>query len=96
MHCYVGHSINVGIDQATFQEALQLTIIGVSTAFTLLVVLALIVMIVGKFAREQPAPAAKQAAAPPDAREKALAAAIAVSVLLERQRSVDPASPSVS
>ena len=70
-------------DAAIVEEGLSLTAIGVSTAFALLLVLSVGVWTVGKFfgPKEEPADAADSSSE--ERRDKALAAAIAVSALRE-------------
>ena len=70
-------------DAAIVEEGLSLTAIGVSTAFALLIVLSAGVWAVGKFfgPKEEPADAADSSSV--ERRDKALAAAIAVSALRE-------------
>lgn len=82
-------------DAAIVEEGLSLTAIGVGTAFALLLVLSLGVWTVGKFfgPKEEPADAADSSSA--ERRDKALAAAIAVSALREiRDNSATLPSPS--
>ena len=82
-------------DAAIIEEGLSLTAIGVSTAFALLIVLSLGVWAVGKFfgPKEEPADAADSSSA--ERRDKALAAAIAVSALREiRDNSATLPTPS--
>ena len=70
-------------DAAIVEEALSLTVIGVSTAFALLLVLSFGVWVVGRFfgPKEPSTEAADSSSA--ERRDKALAAAIAVSALRE-------------
>ena len=82
-------------DAAIVEEALSLTAIGVSTAFALLLVLSLGVWVVGKFfgPKEESADAASSSST--ERRDKALAAAIAVSALREiRDNSATLPTPS--
>jgi Na+-transporting methylmalonyl-CoA/oxaloacetate decarboxylase gamma subunit len=66
------------LDQAKIEEGLTLTVIGVGTAFALLLVLSVTIWISGKFFASD-----KAAEVSTEGRDKALAAAIAVSALLE-------------
>ncbi len=76
-------TLTFGVDPATFQEGLGLTAIGVSTAFALLIVLYAGVWVVGRFlGPKRPEPDASDSTSA-DSRDKALAAAVAVSVLRE-------------
>ena len=70
-------------DAAIIEEGLSLTAIGVSTAFALLLILSAGIWVVGKFfgPKEVSADAVDTSSA--ERREKALAAAIAVSALRE-------------
>lgn len=82
-------------DAATIEQGLSLTAIGVSTAFALLLVLSFGVWTVGKFfgPQEEPADAADMSSE--ERRDKALAAAIAVSALREiRDNSATLPTPS--
>lgn len=85
------------IDQAIVRDAAMLTAIGVGTAFSLLIVLTLIVTVVGRVLAAFPrlgglettsagdaGPGAAQASG--EERDKALAAAIAVTVAMERSK----------
>lgn len=77
------------IDQATFEHAVRLTLIGISTAFALLVLLAVVISTVGRalaFVDQRRADSAARA------RDRALAAVIAVSSLRE-QRDRPPVTP---
>ena len=82
-------------DADIIEKGLSLTVIGVSTAFALLLVLSVGVWTVGKFfgPKEEPADAADTSSA--ETRDKALAAAIAVSALREiRDNSATLPTPS--
>ena len=82
-------------DAAIVEEALSLTVIGVSTAFALLIVLSAGVWVVGRFfgPKEDSADDADTSSA--ERRDKALAAAIAVSALREiRDNSATLPTPS--
>ena len=82
-------------DAAIIEEGLSLTAIGVSTAFALLIVLSAGVWTVGKFfgPKEEPTNAADSSSE--ERRDKALAAAIAVSALREiRDNSATLPTPS--
>lgn len=68
---------------AILQEGLGLTAIGVSTAFALLIVLSAGVWAVGRFLGPKPPGLDESASTALDGRDKALAAAVAVSVLRE-------------
>lgn len=70
-------------DAAIVEEGLSLTVIGVSTAFALLLVLSAGVWTVGKFFGPKDIPAEAADASSAERRDKALAAAIAVSALRE-------------
>lgn len=79
------YTLTFGVDPATLQEGLGLTAIGVSTAFALLIVLYAGVWVVGRFlGPKRPEPDASDSTSA-DSRDKALAAAVAVSVLREIQ-----------
>ena len=76
------------IDQELVEQGLRLTVIGIGTAFAVLLLLTLVIVLVGRFAgpgarkasaAETPAPAG----AVDDPRDKALAAVVAVSAALE-------------
>ena len=70
-------------DSALLEEGLTLTAIGVGTAFALLLVLSIAIWLSGKlFGPEKESPD-QSAEASTEGRDKALAAAIAVSALLE-------------
>lgn len=82
-------------DAAIIEAGLSLTVIGVSTAFALLLVLSAGVWAVGRFfgPKEEPADAADSSSE--ERRDKALAAAIAVSALREiRDNSATLPTPS--
>lgn len=82
-------------DAAIVEEGLSLTVIGVSTAFTLLLILSAGIWTVGRFfgPKETSPDAADSSSA--ERREKALAAAIAVSALREiRDNSATLPTPS--
>ena len=82
-------------DAAIIEEGLSLTAIGVSTAFALLLILSAGIWVVGKFfgPKEVSADAVDTSSA--ERREKALAAAIAVSALREiRDNSATLPTPS--
>ena len=70
-------------DAAIIEEGLSLTIIGVSTAFALLLVLSAGVWAVGRFFGPKDVPAEAADVSSAEMRDKALAAAIAVSALRE-------------
>ncbi len=82
-------------DAAIVEEALSLTVIGVSTAFALLLVLSFGVWVVGRFfGPKEPSTEAADASSD-ERRDKALAAAIAVSALREiRDNSATLPTPS--
>ena len=71
------------VDPAVLQEGLGLTAIGVSTAFALLIVLYAGVWAVGRFLGPKPPGPDESDSTASDGRDKALAAAVAVSVLRE-------------
>lgn len=71
------------VDPAVLQEGLGLTAIGVSTAFALLIVLYAGVWAVGRFLGPKPPGPDESDSTASDGRDKALAAAVAVSVLCE-------------
>ena len=71
------------VDPAVLQEGLGLTAIGVSTAFALLIVLYAGVWAVGRFLGPKPLGPDESDSTAADGRDKALAAAVAVSVLRE-------------
>ena len=82
-------------DAAIIEEGLSLTVIGVSTAFALLLILSAGIWAVGRFfgPKEVSADAADSSSA--ERRDKALAAAIAVSALREiRDNSATLPAPS--
>ena len=70
-------------DQALIEQGLTLTAIGMGTAFALLIILSVGIWVVGKFFRPKEESPDEMAQASAAGREKALAAAIAVSALLE-------------
>ena len=70
-------------DVAIVEEGLNLTAIGVSTAFALLIVLSVGVWAVGKFFGPKEEPDDDADSSSEERRDKALAAAIAVSALRE-------------
>ncbi len=70
-------------DAAIIEEGLNLTVIGVSTAFALLLVLSAGIWVVGRFFGPKDVTADVSDASSAEKREKALAAAIAVSALRE-------------
>ena len=70
-------------DAAIVEEGLSLTVIGVSTAFALLLVLSAGVWAVGKFFGPKVISAEAAGVSSAERREKALAVAIAVSALRE-------------
>ena len=89
-------TLTFGVDPATFQEGLGLTAIGVSTAFALLIVLYAGVWVVGRFlGPKRPEPDTSDSTSA-DSRDKALAAAVAVSVLREIQDNSAALPPSSS
>ena len=82
-------------DAAIIEEGLSLTAIGVSTAFALLLILSAGIWVVGKFFGPKEAPADAVDTSSAERREKALAAAIAVSALREiRDNSATLPTPS--
>ena len=82
-------------DAAIVEEALSLTAIGVSTAFALLLSLSLGVWLVGRFFGPKQVSAEATDALSAERRDKALAAAIAVSALREiRDNSATLPTPS--
>ena len=70
------------IDQAVIDEGIRLTMVGMGTAFALLLVLTLIVTLMGATFRW----AAQRGVVPedPEARDRAVAAAVAVGVMRAR------------
>ncbi len=81
-------------DQAIIEEGVGLTVIGMGTAFTLLVVLMAVVMLVGRLSRVASGKVSAGVASRPDepvadARDKALAAVVAVGAVLEVGASAD-------
>lgn len=70
-------------DQAVIEEGLTLTAIGVGTAFALLIILSVGIWVVGKIFREKEEFPDDTVGVPTEGRDRALAAAIAVSALLE-------------
>ena len=70
-------------DAAIIEEGLSLTAIGVSTAFALLLILSAGIWVVGKFFGPKDISADAVDTSSAERREKALAAAIAVSALRE-------------
>ena len=84
-------------DAAIVEEALSLTVIGVSTAFALLLVLSAGVWAVGKLFGPKDVSAEAAGVSSAEMRDKALAAAIAVSALREiRDNSAKLPTPSSS
>ena len=82
-------------DAAIVEEALSLTVIGVSTAFALLIVLSAGVWTVGRFFGPKEDFADVADSSSEERRDKALAAAIAVSALREiRDNSATLPTPS--
>lgn len=82
-------------DAAIIEEGLSLTAIGVSTAFALLIALSVGVWTVGKFFGPKEEPADAPDSSSEERRDKALAAAIAVSALREiRDNSATLPTPS--
>ena len=82
-------------DAAIVEEALSLTAIGVSTAFALLIVLSVGVWLVGRFCGPKQVSVESTDASSAERRDKALAAAIAVSALREiRDNSATLPTPS--
>ncbi len=88
-------AFDLTFDAAIIEKGLSLTVIGVSTAFALLLILSAGIWAVGRFfgPREVSADAADSSSA--ERRDKALAAAIAVSALREiRDNSATLPAPS--
>ena len=71
------------LDQAKIDEGLTLTAIGMGTAFALLLILSAAIWLSGKFFAPEKVPSDQAAEVSTEGRDKALAAAIAVSALLE-------------
>ena len=76
------------IDQAVVEQGAKLTAIGMGTAFAILLLLTLVIMVMGSLAGRVSRGAAPQAAMTSDetsleVRDRALAAVVAVSAVLE-------------
>ena len=89
-------TLTFGVDPATLREGLGLTAIGVSTAFALLIVLYAGVWVVGRFLGPKRTEPDASDSTSLDSRDKALAAAVAVSVLREIQDNSAVLPPSSS
>ncbi len=76
---------DLSFDQALIEEGLTLTTIGVGTAFGLLLILSVAIWLSGKFFAPEKESSASPGELSTEGRDKALAAAIAVSALLEIQ-----------
>ena len=83
-------------DQATLEQGIRLTATGIGTAFSLLLLLTIMIGTLGKFLgphRKEAIDVSSPNLSPySEIRDKALAAAIAVSTLLESIETVHPPS----
>ena len=88
-------AFDLTFDAAIIEEGLSLTAIGVSTAFALLLILSAGIWTVGRFLGPKEPSADEADSSSEERREKALAAAIAVSALREiRDNSATLPAPS--